>query len=163
MTDQIPMQAIIVPGVAQDRYQQSMRLALFGEDGEPLDISGGGDGGFTGMLDWQPWPLGSGGWVNYPDQFPADGFGYPCYAIYGEIVFLRGALYHPVGSNEHLGALPDAARPFHRQRLNLNQGQAFLSLDVRPTGMLVDGGGNPPPSGNLFLSGMYFLTETPAP
>jgi hypothetical protein len=159
------MQAIVVPGLSQDLNQQSMRLALFDEEGQPLDISGGGSGpppepGWNGMLDWQPYPLAN-GWQNYPDVFPADNFGYPCFAVYGEVVWLRGALYRADdGGGGHLGALPDAAKPFHKQRMNLNQAQGFLSLDIRPNGLLVNGSGNPPPNGHIILSGHYYLTET---
>jgi hypothetical protein len=84
------------------------------------------------------------------------------YAVYGEIVWLRGALYHDISGGGHLGALPDNAKPFHKQRLNLNQAQGFLSLDIRPDGLLVTGGGAPPPNGHIILSGMYYLTETPS-
>jgi hypothetical protein len=83
------------------------------------------------------------------------------YAVYGEVVFLRGALYHEIATNGHLGVIPDNAKPFHKQRLSLNQAQSFLSLDLRPNGMLVTGGGGTPPNGHIILSGHYYLTESP--
>jgi len=144
--------------------REEVKIKIFGPDGSELDL-GGGDGppvppGWQGVLDWQPYPLGENGWRDYQEVYPNDNFGHPMFAVYGEIVFLRGALNGQLATG-HLGALPDSAKPYHKQRLNLNSTQAFLSLDMAPDGLLKQGSGQPPSAAHIILSGMYFLTQTP--
>ena len=161
MSDRSATRAIVVSGGGLDPNQTPMLLSLFDENGDPIEISNvdpNPNPGWQGLLEWQPYPLGS-GWQDYMDVFPADNFGSPQFAVFGELVFLRGALYNNEGVPSHLGALPEAAQPFHKQRMLFNQSQSAISLDIGPDGLLKQGNGMPPNGPHIILSGFYTLTE----
>lgn len=139
----------ILPQARGGNEEMLVHLELSDFQGNLLDVGGGGGVG------WQPYPMGENGWKDYNDMFPADNFGSPMYAVLGELVLLSGMVYTN-DKTGHFPAIPEEARPVHRQRLNLNSAQGFFSADMFPDGRLKDGGGGViNPGGVLSLNAMY--------